>query len=42
MYKYKITYQDKTTEIIRANSPKEAWNLGTKGLVTSIKYIGGK
>jgi len=42
MFRYKITYQDQTTEVIRANSPKDAWNLATKGLVASLKFIGGK
>lgn len=42
MFLYKVTYQDKTTEIIRANSPKDAWKLATKGLVAHLKYVGGR
>lgn len=39
MYKYKITYENGTIELIRATSPKHAESLAVKGTVSFIKWV---
>lgn len=41
MFVYKIVYLGGSSEVIRANSPKEAWEIGSKkGLeVVFVKFL---
>lgn len=39
MYIYKITYKDGKKEVIRANSPKQAEELASNGVVSFIKFL---
>ena len=39
MFKYRIYYKCGLIEVIRANSPKEAWNIANNGVIAWIKWI---
>lgn len=39
MSKYLITYENNTTELIRASSPKQAEERAVKGIVKFIKWL---
>lgn len=39
MYKFKITYTNGMTEMIRATSPKHAETLAAKGIVKFMKWV---
>lgn len=39
MFQYKVTYGSGVIEIVRADSPKQAYERSIKGIVAHIKFI---